>query len=60
MTATDGRTRTVTVRGFPEVFRLDRAAALKTLLAGVREGRLAIAEAQRRPARIEAAPPPYP
>ncbi|MFE6336594.1 threonine/serine exporter family protein [Streptomyces sp. NPDC057798] len=60
VTAADGRSRTVTVRGFPEVFRLDQVAALKPLVTSVREGRLTLAEADRRLARVEAAPPPYP
>ncbi|MYX27151.1 threonine/serine exporter family protein [Streptomyces sp. SID8381] len=54
--AADRRARTVTVHGFPEVFRLDQAAALKPLLADVAAGRLGVAEADRRLARIEAAP----
>lgn len=58
--AADGRTRTETVHGFPEVFRLDRVAALKPLLADVRAGRADVAEAGRRLARIERAPAPYP
>ncbi|MET7838727.1 hypothetical protein ABZT45_08890 [Streptomyces sp. NPDC005356] len=48
VTAADGRTRTVTVHGFPEVFRLDQVAALKPLLARLRAGRIGIAEASRR------------
>lgn len=58
--AADGRMRTVCVHGFPEVFRLDQAAALKPFLADVKTGRLGVAEANRRLERIEAAPPPYP
>ncbi|MEV7278838.1 threonine/serine exporter family protein [Streptomyces sp. NPDC093111] len=58
--AADGRTRTATVHGFPEVFRLDRTAALKPLLADVREGRVDVTEAGRRLAGIETAPAPYP
>ncbi|MGW5243178.1 threonine/serine exporter family protein [Streptomyces sp. NPDC004129] len=60
ITAADGRSRTVCVHGFPEVFRLDQAAALKPFLADVKTGQLGVAEANRRLARIEAAPPPYP
>lgn len=52
--------RTVTVRGFPEVFRLDQVAALKPLTREVAAGRLPLAEADRRLARIEAMPGPYP
>ncbi len=59
VTAGDG-TRTVTVRGFPEVFRLDRVTALKPLLTDVRDGRLGVLEAGRRLTRIENAPAPYP
>ena len=59
VTAGDG-TRTVTVRGFPEVFRLDQVIALKPLLTDVREGRLGVLEADRRLTRIENAPAPYP
>jgi uncharacterized membrane protein YjjP (DUF1212 family) len=55
-----GGTRTVTVRGFPEVFRLDQVIALKPLLTDVREGRLGVLEADRRLTRIENAPAPYP
>lgn len=57
--AADGRMRTVCVHGFPEVFRLDQVAALKPFLADVEAGKLEVAEADRRLARIEAAPPPY-
>ncbi|AWT44765.1 MULTISPECIES: threonine/serine exporter family protein [Streptomyces] len=60
VTAADGSVRTVTVHGFPEVFRLDQVAALKPLLAEVGAGRVGLAEAERRLAAIEAAPPPYP
>ncbi|MEV6701135.1 threonine/serine exporter family protein [Streptomyces sp. NPDC051453] len=60
VTAADGRTRTVTVHGFPEVFRLDQVAALKPLLAGLRSGRIGFTEASRKLAVIEAAPAPYP
>ncbi|AOR31258.1 hypothetical protein BFF78_09540 [Streptomyces fodineus] len=58
--AADGRMRTVCVHGFPEVIRLDQAAALKPFLADVEADKLKVAEADRRLARIEAAPPPYP
>ncbi|MFJ4689515.1 threonine/serine exporter family protein [Streptomyces sp. NPDC088789] len=60
VTASDGRSRTVTVHGFPEVFRLDRVAALKPLLAEVREGGTTLPEADRRLRAIEWAPAPYP
>jgi hypothetical protein len=50
----------VTVRGFPEVFRLDQVTALKPLLADVREGRVGILAVDRRLARIENAPAPSP
>ncbi|MFE1956179.1 threonine/serine exporter family protein [Streptomyces sp. NPDC059524] len=60
VTSADGRTRTVTVHGVPEVFRLDQVAALKPLLAKVRGGRIGLAEADRRLAAIVAAPAPYP
>jgi uncharacterized membrane protein YjjP (DUF1212 family) len=60
VTAADGATRTVTVHGVPEVFRLDQAAALKPLLLDVRTGRIGLAAADRRLAEIMAAPPPYP
>ncbi|MFD6325277.1 threonine/serine exporter family protein [Streptomyces sp. NPDC058442] len=59
VTAADGGTRVVIVRGFPEVFRLDQVAALKPFLADVRAGRTGIAEADRRLREIEAAVP-YP
>ena len=55
-----GATRTVTVRGFPEVFRLDQVTALKPLLTEVGKGRLSVTEADRRLAGIESAPAPYP
>jgi uncharacterized membrane protein YjjP (DUF1212 family) len=55
-----GDTRTVTLRGFPEVFRLDRVVALKPLVEDVRAGRTGVAEADRRLAAIEASRPPYP
>ncbi|MFJ3498166.1 threonine/serine exporter ThrE family protein [Streptomyces sp. NPDC086091] len=60
VTAADGETRTVTVRGFPEVFRLDRDTALKPLLTDVEAGRAGLREAARRLAAIERAPAPYP
>lgn len=60
VTAADGRGRTVTVHGFPEVFRLDQVAALKPLLTEVRAGGVDLAEADRRLAAIDAAPAPYP
>ncbi|MFJ9578080.1 threonine/serine exporter family protein [Streptomyces sp. NPDC101191] len=59
VTARDGA-RTVTVRGFPEVFRLDRVTALKPLVADIRAGGLDVPGAGRRLARIEQSPPPYP
>lgn len=59
VTAADGTARTVTVRGFPEVFRLDQVAMLKPLLAEVRAGRLGITEADRRLTAIDAAASPY-
>ncbi|MCX4989616.1 MULTISPECIES: threonine/serine exporter family protein [unclassified Streptomyces] len=52
--------RTVTLRGFPEVFRLDQVVAVKPLVQDVRAGRIGVAEADRRLAAIEASPPPYP
>jgi uncharacterized membrane protein YjjP (DUF1212 family) len=52
--------RTVTARGFPEVVRLDRVAALKPLTEEAAAGRLPLVEAERRLARIEAMPGPYP
>ncbi|MEU6373566.1 threonine/serine exporter family protein [Streptomyces sp. NPDC046909] len=60
VTAPGGRTRTVTVHGFPEVFRLDQVAALKPLLDEVHAGRIGITEADRRLTAIETAPAPYP
>ncbi|MET9057242.1 threonine/serine exporter family protein [Streptomyces antibioticus] len=60
VTAADGTSRTVTVRGFPEVFRLDRDAALKPLLTAVGRGEVDLPEADRRLRAIEKAPPPYP
>lgn len=60
LVAADGASRTVTVRGFPEVFRLDRDAALKPLLTAVARGELEVREAHARLRRVEEAPPPYP
>ncbi|MFI7005932.1 threonine/serine exporter family protein [Streptomyces sp. NPDC050145] len=60
VTAADGATRTVTVHGVPEVFRLDQVAALQPLLAEVRGGTIGLAAADRRLAAIVAAPAPYP
>nr|WP_240982595.1 threonine/serine exporter family protein [Streptomyces sp. S3(2020)] len=60
VTAADGDNRTLTVRGFPEVFRLDQVTALKPLLADVAAGRVDAAEAERRLTRIEESRPPYP
>lgn len=55
-----GSTRTVALRGFPEVFRLDQIVALKPLVMDVRAGRIGVAEADRRLAAIETSRPPYP
>ncbi|MFJ8801477.1 threonine/serine exporter family protein [Streptomyces sp. NPDC102487] len=55
-----GSTRTVALRGFPEVFRLDQVVALKPLVLDVRAGRIGVAEADRRLAAIETSRPPYP
>ncbi|MFG3168282.1 threonine/serine exporter family protein [Streptomyces sp. NPDC048200] len=55
-----GSTRTVALRGFPEVFRLDQVVALKPLVLDVRAGRIGVAEAGRRLAAIETSRPPYP
>ncbi|MFD6294884.1 threonine/serine exporter family protein [Streptomyces sp. NPDC060235] len=55
-----GSTRTVALRGFPEVFRLDQVVALKPLVMDVRAGRIGVAEADRRLAAIETSRPPYP
>lgn len=60
VTGPGGESRTVTVRAFPEVFRLDRVTALKPLLAQVRAGGLSVREADRRLARITGSGPPYP
>ncbi|MFJ3668205.1 threonine/serine exporter family protein [Streptomyces sp. NPDC090106] len=60
VTAADGTPRTVTIRGFPEVFRLDQVTALKPLLADVRAGRTDLAGADRRLTRIVESDPPYP
>ncbi|MFI9834311.1 threonine/serine exporter family protein [Streptomyces sp. NPDC051913] len=58
--AADGSARTVTVRGVPEVFRLDQVTALKPLLAEVGSGRMGVAGAALRLTRIEESRPPYP
>ncbi|MEW2166973.1 threonine/serine exporter family protein [Streptomyces sp. NPDC007084] len=55
-----GTTRTVALRGFPEVFRLDQVVALKPLVRDVRSGRISVPEADRRLAAIESSRPPYP
>ncbi|GAA2995508.1 hypothetical protein GCM10020229_05060 [Kitasatospora albolonga] len=55
-----GRSRTVTVHGVPEVFRLDRLTALKPLLTDLAEGRTDLTEAERRLERIRTSPAPYP
>jgi uncharacterized membrane protein YjjP (DUF1212 family) len=55
-----GRSSTVNVRAFPEVFRLDQLAALKPLLEDVENGRTTLREADRRLAAVERAPAPYP
>lgn len=60
VTAADGSARTVTVRGVPEVFRLDQVTALKPLLAEVGAGRMGVAGAALRLTRIEESRPPYP
>ncbi|MEU9337847.1 threonine/serine exporter family protein [Streptomyces sp. NPDC048290] len=60
VTAADGTGRTVTVHGFPEVFRLDQMAALKPLLAEVVAGRKDLAAASAELTAIDTAPPPYP
>ncbi|MEV6191072.1 threonine/serine exporter family protein [Streptomyces sp. NPDC051920] len=57
---TGGGSRTVTLRGFPEVFRLDQVVALKPLVQDVGAGRIGVAEADRRLAAIESSRPPYP
>lgn len=58
--STRGDSRTVTLRGFPEVFRLDQVVALKPLVQDVVAGRIGAAEADRRLAAIESSRPPYP
>lgn len=58
--ATRSDSRTVILRGVPEVFRLDQVVALKPLVQDVRAGRTGVAEANRRPAAIETSRPPYP
>lgn len=55
-----GEARTVTLRGVPEVFRLDQVVALKPLVQDVRAGRTGLAEAHRGLVAIETSPPPYP
>ncbi|MEV0187882.1 threonine/serine exporter family protein [Kitasatospora purpeofusca] len=55
-----GETGTVTVRAFPEVFRLDQIAAVKPMLAEIEAGRLDLPAAAARLAVIDSAPPPYP
>ncbi|MDT7844742.1 threonine/serine exporter family protein [Streptomyces justiciae] len=60
VTAADGTARTVTVRGVPEVFRLDQVTALKPLLADVGSGRTDVTRAGIALARIEGSSPPYP
>ncbi|MET8856006.1 threonine/serine exporter family protein [Streptomyces sp. NPDC004579] len=57
---TRGDSRTVTLRGFPEVFRLDQVVALKPLVQDVGAGRIGVAEADRRLTAIESSRPPYP
>ncbi|WP_374769263.1 threonine/serine exporter family protein [Streptomyces sp. NBC_01463] len=55
-----GRSSTVVVRAFPEVFRMDRMAALKPFLHEVAAGRLDVAQADRRLTAITSSPLPYP
>ncbi|MER5281122.1 threonine/serine exporter family protein [Streptomyces sp. NPDC002809] len=55
-----GRSSTVVVRAFPEVFRMDQVAALKPFLHEVTAGRLDLEQAKRRLTAITASPPPYP
>lgn len=57
---TAGGSRTVTLCGFPEVFRLDQVVALKPLVQDIGAGRIGVAEADRRLAAIESSRPPYP
>ncbi|MER5401029.1 threonine/serine exporter family protein [Streptomyces sp. NPDC002599] len=57
---TRGASRTVILRGVPEVFRLDQVVALKPLVQDVQAGRIGVAEADRRLAAIETSRPPYP
>ncbi|MEU6852194.1 threonine/serine exporter family protein [Actinacidiphila alni] len=54
-----GRTTTVAVRGFPEVFRMDQVVALKPLLGRVAAGSVGAAAAGRELAAITSARPPY-
>ncbi|MEV0629659.1 threonine/serine exporter family protein [Nonomuraea wenchangensis] len=60
VTAANGSTRTVSAHGFPGVIRLDQVAALKPFLADMKAGNITVGEADRRLARIETAPAPYP
>ncbi|MEU9091079.1 threonine/serine exporter family protein [Streptomyces sp. NPDC048428] len=55
-----GRSSTVVVRAFPEVFRMDQVAALKPFLHEVAAGRLDLEQAGRRLTSITGSPPPYP
>ncbi|MFI0937220.1 threonine/serine exporter family protein [Streptomyces sp. NPDC021020] len=55
-----GELSTVTVRGFPEAFRMDQVIALKPLLADVSAGGLDTPAAARRLAAVRDAPQPYP
>ncbi|MFD6419592.1 threonine/serine exporter family protein [Streptomyces sp. NPDC060194] len=58
--SSEGRTTTVNVRGFPEIFRMDQVAALKPLLGDVEAGRVGLDEADRRLVAIMESRPPYP
>ncbi|RKE22930.1 threonine/serine exporter ThrE family protein [Streptomyces sp. TLI_171] len=55
-----GQSRTVAVRAFPDVARLDKVAALKPWAADVERGRRTLAEAERTLAAIDDSPAPYP
>ncbi|MFJ1755897.1 threonine/serine exporter ThrE family protein [Kitasatospora sp. NPDC088134] len=55
-----GETRTVAVRAFPDVARLDKVAALKPWARDAGRGRYTLAEAERSLAAIDGAPAPYP